>query len=223
MNVLEAIKSRHSVRAYLDKPVEEGLVKEIIEISSQSPSGVNSQPWKVYAVMGKARDSLVEEALKKFDEGSVESEEYQVYPGKDVMPDWYKDRQRACGFGMYGVLGIERDDMEKRIAQGRKNYEFFGAPVGLFVTVPKVVGPNGWGHVGHYIQTLCLAAKGKGLDTCLQEAWAGFPDTLRKHLGYGDDEILWCGISLGYRDEDHIINSFVPEREKFENYAKIFK
>lgn len=223
MDVIEAIKTRHSVRAYLDKPVEEALVREIIEISKQSPSGVNSQPWKVYVVMGQAKDALVKDVLEKFDAGSFEKEEYQVYPNKADIPDWYKARQRACGFGMYGVLGIEREDMDKRVAQGRKNYEFFGAPVGMFVTVPKAIGANGWGHVGHFIQSICLAAKGKGLDTCLQEAWAGFSVTLKKHLNYGDDEILWCGISMGYKDKEHIINTFVPERESFENFAKIIK
>ena len=223
MDVIEAIKTRHSVRAYLDKPVEEALVKEIIEISKQSPSGVNSQPWKVYVVMDQAKDALVKDVLEKFDAGSPEKEEYQVYPNKEEIPEWYKARQRACGFGMYGVLGIEREDIDKRVAQGRKNYEFFGAPVGIFVTVPKAVGANGWGHVGHFIQSLCLAAKGKGLDTCLQEAWAGFPVTVKKHLKYSDDEILWCGISMGYKDEEHIINTFVPERESFENFATIIK
>jgi nitroreductase len=223
MDVLEAIKSRHSVRAYLDKSVDAEIVKEIIEISKQSPSGVNSQPWKVYAIMGNARDELVKEACKNFDAGSWETEEYQVYPKKDEMPDWYKSRQRACGFGMYGVLGIEREDREKRLAQARKNYEFFGAPVGLFVSVNKAVGPNGWGHVGHFIQSICLAAVGKGLGTCLQEAWAGFPSTLKKHLNHADDEIIWCGISLGYEDKKEIINSFVPGREDFESFAKIIE
>ena len=124
--------------------------------------------------MGQAKDALVKDVLEKFDAGTPEKEEYQVYPNKEDIPDWYKARQRACGFGMYGVLGIEREDMDKRVAQGRKNYEFFGAPVGMFVTVPKAIGANGWGHVGHFIQSVCLAAKGKGLDTCLQEAWADF-------------------------------------------------
>ena len=113
MDVIEAIKTRHSVRAYLDKPVEEALVREVIEISKQSPSGVNSQPWRVYVVMGQAKDALVKDVLEKFDAGTPEKEEYQVYPNKEDIPDWYKARQRACGFGMYGVLGIEREDMDK--------------------------------------------------------------------------------------------------------------
>ena len=113
--------------------------------------------------------------------------------------------------------------MPRRIAQARKNYQFFGAPVGIFITVNKVLGPNGWGHVGHYIQSLCLAAVGKGLGTCLQEAWAGYPNLLRKHLNYGDDEVLWCGISLGYEDVNEVVNTFVPDREEFDVFAKILK
>ena len=103
------------------------------------------------------------------------------------------------------------------------NFDFFDAPGGIFVTVHKSVGPNGWGHVGHFIQSICLAAVGKGLGTCLQEAWAGFPKLLKKHLEYGDDEILWCGISLGYEDQEHPANSFRTEREQFDSFAKLLK
>jgi len=221
MELKDAIAKRYSVRSYLDKKVDKELVKEILEVSKRAPSGVNSQPWKIYVVMGDARDKLVKEACEKFDKGELEKEEYQVYPTE--RPDWYKARQRACGFGLYGALGIERDQMDKRMAWAKKNYEFFDAPVGIFVTVHKSVGPNGWGHVGHFIQSICLAAVGKGLGTCLQEAWAGFPKLLKKHLEYGDDEILWCGISLGYEDLEHPANSFRTEREQFDSFAKLLK
>ena len=186
-----------------------------------APSGVNCQPWKIYVVMGDARDSLVAEALSKVDAGKMDKEEYAVYPSE--RPDWYKARQRAAGFGLYKALGIERDDMAGRLEQGRKNYEFFGAPVGIFITVNKALGSNGWGYVGHMVQTLCLAAVNEGLGTCLQEAWSGFPQLVRKHVDYGDDEILWCGIALGYPDEKHPANSFRTDREDFDNYAKIIE
>jgi len=175
----------------------------------------------MYVVMGDARDSLVAEALSKVDAGKMDKEEYAVYPSE--RPDWYKARQRAAGFGLYKALGIERDDMAGRLEQGRKNYEFFGAPVGIFITVNKALGSNGWGYVGHMVQTLCLAAVNEGLGTCLQEAWAGFPQLVRKHVDYGDDEILWCGIALGYPDEKHRANSFRTDREDFDNYAKIIE
>ena len=221
MELKDAIAKRYSVRSYLDKKVEKKLVKEILEVSKRAPSGVNSQPWKVYVVMGDARDKLVNEACERFDKGELEKEEYQVYPTE--RPDWYKARQRASGFALYGAVGIGREDADKRIIQARKNYELFGAPVGIFVTVHKSVGPNGWGHVGHLIQNICLAAVDAGLATCLQEAWAGFPNLVKKHVSYSDEEILWCGIALGYEDANHPVNSFRTEREEFESYAKILE
>lgn len=221
MEVVDAIKNRYSVRGFLNKEVEKDTVKKIIELAKMAPSGVNCQPWKIYVVMGDARDSLVAEALSKVDAGKMDKEEYAVYPSE--RPDWYKARQRAAGFGLYKALGIERDDMAGRLEQGRKNYEFFGAPVGIFITVNKALGSNGWGYVGHMVQTLCLAAVNEGLGTCLQEAWAAFPQLVRKHVDYGDDEILWCGIALGHPDEKHPANSFRTDREDFDNYAKIIE
>ena len=171
--VSEAIKKRHSARAFTDRDVDIDTVKSIIQIAKQSPSGVNTQPWNVYVLSGDARDKLVNEATSRYDQGKMDGQEYLVYPKE--MPDWYKERRRAVGWAMYGAIGIEKGDTEKMMAQGRKNYEFFGAPVGIFITVKNCVGPNGWGHVGHFIQNVCLLAIENGLATCLQEAWAELP------------------------------------------------
>ncbi|MFL2488382.1 MAG: nitroreductase [Gammaproteobacteria bacterium] len=221
MELKKAIEKRYSVRGYLDKSVDKDTVKNILEVAKKAPSGVNSQPWKVYVVMGNVRDNLVKEACEKFDKGEMEKEEYQVYPTE--RPDWYKARQRGSGFALYGALGIEKEDMDKRMKQARKNYEFFDAPVGIFITVHRSVGPNGWGHVGHFVQNICLAAVDAGLATCLQEAWAGFPNLIKKYTKYSDEEILWCGIALGHEDSNHPANSFRTEREEFESYAKILE
>jgi len=221
MELKKAIEKRYSVRSYLDKAVDKDTVKNILEVAKRAPSGVNSQPWKVYVVMGNTRNNLVKEACENFDKGEMEKEVYQVYPTE--RPDWYKARQRGAGFALYGALGIGKEDKEKRFTQARKNYEFFGAPVGIFITVHNSVGPNGWGHVGHFVQNICLAAVDAGLATCLQEAWAGFPGLIKKYTHYGDEEIMWCGIALGYEDPDHAVNSFRTDREEFESYAKILE
>ena len=221
MELKKAIEKRYSVRSYLDKAVDKDTVKNILEVAKRAPSGVNSQPWKVYVVMGNTRNNLVKEACENFDKGDMEKEVYQVYPTE--RPDWYKARQRGAGFALYGALGIGKEDMDKRFTQARKNYEFFGAPVGIFITVHNSVGPNGWGHVGHFVQNICLAAVDAGLATCLQEAWAGFPGLIKKYTHYGDEEIMWCGIALGYEDPDHPVNSFRTDREEFESYAKILE
>ena len=123
MNVKDAINKRRSVRAFLDKEVDIELVKEILETSKRAPSGVNSQPWKVYVLMGEAKNNLVREACEKFDKGEMEKELYQVYP--EERPDWYKSRQRSTGFALYGALGIGKEDMDKRIAQAKKELSVF--------------------------------------------------------------------------------------------------
>ena len=219
--VSEAIKKRHSARAFTDRDVDIDTVKSIIQIAKQSPSGVNTQPWNVYVLSGDARDKLVNEATSRYDQGKMDGQEYLVYPKE--MPDWYKERRRAVGWAMYGAIGIEKGDTEKMMAQGRKNYEFFGAPVGIFITVKNCVGPNGWGHVGHFIQNVCLLAIENGLATCLQEAWAELPKLVREHVNYHEDETLWCGIALGYEDETDPVNQFRTEREDLENFSKFFK
>ena len=182
---------------------------------------MNTQPWNVYVLSGDARDKLVNEATSRYDQGKMDGQEYLVYPKE--MPDWYKERRRAVGWAMYGAIGIEKGDTEKMMAQGRKNYEFFGAPVGIFITVKNCVGPNGWGHVGHFIQNVCLLAIENGLATCLQEAWAELPKLVREHVNYPEDETLWCGIALGYEDETDPVNQFRTEREDLENFSKFFK
>ena len=219
--VSEAIKKRHSARAFTDRDVDIDTVKSIIQIAKQSPSGVNTQPWNVYVLSGDARDKLVNEATSRYDQGKMDGQEYLVYPKE--MPDWYKERRRAVGWAMYGAIGIEKGDTEKMMAQGRKNYEFFGAPVGIFITVKNCVGPNGWGHVGHFIQNVCLLAIENGLATCLQEAWAELPKLVRQNVDYPEDETLWCGIALGYEDETDPVNQFRTEREDLENFSKFFK
>jgi nitroreductase len=203
--VSEAIKKRHSARAFKDRDVDLETVKNIIQIAKQSPSGVNTQPWNVYVLSGDARDKLVNEATSRYDQGKMDGQEYLVYPKE--MPDWYKERRRAVGWAMYGAIGIEKGDTEKMMAQGRKNY----------------VGPNGWGHVGHFIQNVCLLAIENGLATCLQEAWAELPKLVREHVNYPEDETLWCGIALGYEDESDPVNQFRTEREDLENFSKFFK
>ena len=117
--VSEAIKKRHSARAFTDRDVDIDTVKSIIQIAKQSPSGVNTQPWNVYVLSGDARDKLVNEATSRYDQGKMDGQEYLVYPKE--MPDWYKERRRAVGWAMYGAIGIEKGDTKKMMAQGRKN------------------------------------------------------------------------------------------------------
>ena len=218
MSVKDAIKNRFSVRAFTDQEVPKDVISNIINLAKCAPSGVNSQPWKVYVLLDEKKELLSKDVINLFDNGQTEENEYLIYP-KD-RPDWYKERQRAVGYGLYKALGIERDDIAGRLNQIKQNFNFFGAPVGIFITVDRSVGPNGWGHVGHFIQNICLAAIEEGMGTCLQEAWAEFPETVKKHIKHSDDEIVWCGISLGYPDLDHPVNKFRTGRESLEVFTE---
>ena len=104
--------------------------------------------------------------------------------------------------------------------QLKQNFSFFGAPVGMLVTVEKEVDLNGWGHVGHFIQNICLSSMEFGLGTCLQESWSMYPETAQKIVKFNESEILWCGIALGYPNEDHVINSYRTPREELKDFAK---
>ena len=220
--VEDTISQRRSLRGFLDKPVDREIIERILFLAGRAPSGTNMQPWRGHVMTGEALKRFGKGLLAAANDPKAENDsEFSYYPDEFFEP--YKSRRRKVGWDLYGLLGIKKGDFEKTKAQHDRNLIFFDAPVGIFVTVHKSVGPNGWGHVGHFIQSICLAAVGKGLGTCLQEAWAGFPKLLKKHLEYGDDEILWCGISLGYEDQDHPANSFRTEREQFDSFAKLLK
>ena len=221
MNILDAIQARQSIRSFKNKEVSKEIIENILNISRFAPSGGNTQPWKIYVLSQELMKELETSVLSNLDNGVSETPNFNIYP--QPMSDHLKNRVKECGRLMYGALEIGKEDVEGRLNQLKQNFSFFGAPVGMLVTVEKEVDLNGWGHVGHFIQNICLAAVDAGLATCLQEAWAGLPKLIKKYTGYGDEEILWCGIALGYEDPDHPVNSFRTKREEFESYAKILE
>ena len=219
MDVLEAIESRKSIRAFTDQPVEKELLDKLLQISQRSPSGTNTQPWYVYLCTGDVKQAITEDVLKMAAEGkSKKYEDYDYYP--PVWRDVHQARRRAVGWGLYGLLGIEKGDREGSARQGARNFKFFDAPVGLFVTVDSYVTRGSWADAGMYIQTIMLAARGLGLHTCPQAAWIPLQEPVFKHLGIPDDQELVTGMSLGYADKDAIENTLVSEREDVSNVAR---
>ena len=156
--------------------------------------------------------------LHNLDNGISEKPNFSIYP--QPMSDHLKNRVKECGKLMYGALEIKKDDIEGRLNQLKQNFSFFGAPVGMLITVEKEVDLNGWGHVGHFIQNLCLSSIEFGLGTCLQESWSMYPETVQKITNYNKSEILWCGVALGYPNNDHPINNYRTPREDIETFAK---
>jgi nitroreductase len=212
-----AIRSRMSVRAFSPQAVARADIEAILEVASRAPSGTNCQPWRVYVLQGASRDSLVEQVCAahdalRADPALAESyrEEYDYYPEKWVSP--YIDRRRENGWGLYGLLGIGKGDKDKMHAQHQRNYRFFDAPVGLMFTIDRVMGRGSLVDYGAFMQSIMVAARGRGLHTCPQAAWNGFAKIIMPHIGAGEGEMLVCGMALGYADADAPVNGFVTPR-----------
>ena len=217
MNLNELIKSRYSVRNFTDDTVDIKTIREILEIASNAPSGGNIQPWKVYVVTGSTKEKLIKKVLNNFDNGVKEKIEYDIYP--NPLDEEYKRRRSECARDMYTALSIKQDDIESRLSQIRENFKFFGAPVGMIVTIDKAFAENGWGHVGMFIQNICLSAVERGMGTCLQESWSIYPETVKDILNIPHNEVVWCGIALGYPNKDHPINNYRASRVSIEKFV----
>ena len=219
-----AILSRFSARAFLDKPVEKSVLEDLIQVAARAPSGTNTQPWKVYVLQGAAKDKLVNEVCDAHNAMAANpalaadyAEEYDYYPSKWVSP--YIDRRRECGFGLYGVLGIGKGDKALMHAQHQKNFRFFDAPVGLMFTIDKVMGRGSLLDYGMFLQSIMVAARSRGLHTCPQAAWNGFSKIILPLVGAGDNEMVVCGMSLGYADESALVNTFQTTRVPSQDFT----
>jgi nitroreductase len=224
----DVVRSRKSVRAFTAQPVSRELLAEILDVASRAPSGTNTQPWKVYVLQGASRDALVSKVCAAHEAiaadpslASQYQDSYDYYPAKWFDP--YLARRRDNGWGLYGVLGIGRGDKDKMHEQQQRNYRFFDAPVGLMLTIDKGLGRGSLLDYGMFVQTLMLAARARGLDTCPQAAWTNFASIVMPHVGAGDNEMLICGISLGWADQNAIVNTYVSPREPVESFTRWFE
>ncbi|MFO1406319.1 MAG: nitroreductase [Steroidobacteraceae bacterium] len=220
MNVDEAISGRFSCRAFLPTPVPRAVVEELLASAHRAPSGGNLQPWHVHAVTGSARDDLVARVRSKlFAHPRGEGSEYDIYPADLWEP--YRSRRYKCGEDLYATIGVTREDKPGRLRQFARNYEFFGAPVGLFFYVDRRMGRPQWADVGMYMQNVMLLARARGLDTCAQEAWSVWHRTVDELLGVPPELMLFSGMALGHRDPDAPINRLRTERAAFGEYARV--
>jgi nitroreductase len=219
-----AILSRFSARAFLPREVEREKIEHILQVAGRSPSGTNTQPWKVYVLQGAKRDALVSQVCAAHDAIAANpelakeyTEAYDYYPEKWVSP--YIDRRRECGFGLYGVIGIAKGDKAAMHAQHQRNFKLFDAPVGLMFTIDKVMGRGSLVDYGMFLQSVMVAARAQGLHTCPQAAWNGFSKIILPLIGAGEQEMLVCGMSLGYADEGALVNTFATEREAVNSFC----
>jgi len=216
MNVSEAIERRVSIRAFRPDPVEKALVSEILERAARAPSGGNLQPWRVYALAG---DPLAQFKALVAANPMGEAPEYDVYPPN--LWDPFRTRRFQNGEDLYATIGIPREDKPARLRQLAKNGEFFGAPVGLFFCLDRKLGPPQWADLGMYMQNVMLLAVERGLDTCPQEYWARYPQTVARFVGLPEDHMLFSGMALGYRDPDHPINTLRASRDPMDAWCEL--
>ncbi len=215
MKVSAALRTRISVRAYKPDPVPEPLLREILEFARFAPSGGNLQPWRVIALAGAAKDAVI--ALAK-QHGPGDVGERFVYPPDLWEP--HRSRRFKVGEDMYAILGVPREDKAGRLKQFMRNFEFFGAPVGLFFVIDKRMGYGQWAHLGMFMQSIALAALERGVSNCMQECWATLRTPLAAYFALPETEMIYCGMALGYGDNSAPINTLRSDRAKVDEIAE---
>lgn len=216
-----AITSRHSVRAFLPTPVPRATVERILEVASRAPSGTNTQPWKVHVLTGAAKERLSRAILAAYNdpqERLLHTEEYAYYAREWISP--YIDRRRKVGWDMYGLLGIGRGDKERMHAQHGRNFVFFDAPVGLVFVIDRIMEQGGWLDYGTFLQNVMIAARGRGLDTCPQQAFTQYHRVIERELQLPPNEMVVCGMALGWADPSAPINRLCTERVPVAEFAR---
>ena len=212
-----AITSRRSVRRFLSTPVPRSVVADILDASARAPSGTNMQPWRGYVLTGAPRDELCAAVQKVFDaEEPGHRHEVQYYPDEFFEP--YLSRRRKVGWDLYGTLGIARGQNAKMRAQHRRNFQFFDAPVGMLFTIHRGLATGSWLDYGMFLENIMIAARARGVDTCAQAAWTHYHKVIRVVLGLAPEEVLVCGMALGFADPEAPENRLVTQRETSEQF-----
>jgi nitroreductase len=214
MDVSDAVAARRSIRAFLPDPVDDALLASLLERAARAPSGGNLQPWRVYVINGPVMDDFRSFLAQR---PPIEAPAYDIYPPDLHEP--YRTNRFAVGEQMYAKLGIPRDDKAARLARVAQNYDFFGAPCGLFCFVDRRMGPPQWSDLGMFLQTFMLLAVEAGLATCAQEAWAMRSQAVTEFVGAPEEQTIFCGMAIGRADPDAAVNALVSERQPLAEWA----
>ena len=215
-SVTTAVRTRRSLRAFTDQSVETAVIKHILETAARAPSGTNMQPWQTYVLTGERKERLSKVVCDAFDtDARSHTGEVRYYPEQWFDP--YLSRRRKIGWDLYTLLDIGRGDKEKMHKQHRRNFLFFDAPVGMMFTINRNLATGSWLDYGMFLQNVMLLAREAGLHTCPQAAWSDFHAVVRPELELHDDEVVVCGMALGYADSEAIENTLVSERESIDS------
>ncbi len=218
MSVESALKARKSVRAFLPTPIAEETITEVLDLAARAPSGGNVQPWRIYLLREAAVARLKAKMATLVPEKPLgEEKEYDIYPSPLSEP--YRTNRFGIGEQMYEKLGIARDNKGARLMWMANNFQFFGAPNAFFCFVDKQMGPPQWSDLGMYLQSVMLLFQDRGIDTCPQEAWAIYPQTVRAFCGAPDNEMLFCGMAIGHADTSQPVNEVASRRMPLEDFT----
>jgi nitroreductase len=222
MTVYEALASRRSVRDFLPTPVSGEAIRRVLAAASRAPSGGNVQPWHIDVVAGEKLDELKAIMRRRLQEVAAgdrsEQPEYDIYPKELWSP--YRDYRFQLGEAMYASMGIAREDKAQRLQWFARNYQFFGAPMALFCSIDRRMGPPQWSDLGMFLQSVMLLLREEGLDSCAQECWSVYPKTVGSFIGMPPERMLFCGMSIGHANAEHPVNRFPVERAGLEQFAR---
>ena len=222
MTVYEALASRRSVRDFLPTPVSGTVIRRVLEAAARSPSGGNVQPWHIDVVAGAKLDELRAVMQRRLQETAAgnrsEHPEYDIYPKELVAP--YRDYRFQLGEAMYASMGIPREDKAARLRWFARNFQFFGAPMALFCSIDRRMGPPQWSDLGMFLQSVMLLLREEGLDSCPQESWSAYPKTVSDFIGIPPERMLFCGMSIGHANTQHPVNQFPVERAGLAQFAR---
>jgi nitroreductase len=222
MDVFEAVDSRVACRWFLDRPVDPGIVRDLLSRAARAASGGNVQPWHVYALTGAPLADIKARVAAHVAgrDPRHDDTEYPIYP--PTMWEPYKSRREAHHAQMYGALGVTRGDTKALLEQHKRNYQFFNAPVALFIAIDRKFGPAQWADLGGYIHALAFLARGYGLDTCPQESWARMYRLVGEFVSMPPEQMLFCAVAIGYGDHQHAANSFRSPRAPLADFCSFF-
>jgi nitroreductase len=220
--VTEALETRLSVRDFLPTPVPGEVIRRVLATASRAPSGGNLQPWHIDVVAGARLDELKAIMQRRLAEVAAgdrsETPEYDIYPKELVAP--YRDYRFQIGEDMYARLGIPREDKAARLKWFARNYQFFGAPMALFCSVDRRMGPPQWSDLGMFLQSVMLLLREQGLDSCAQECWAVYPKTIGEFIAIPPERMLFTGMAIGHRNPEHPLNTLRSQRASVDSFAR---
>ena len=222
MNVTDALTSRHSIRDFLPTPVPGETIRRVLATAARSPSGGNVQPWHIDVLAGERiaqlKALMARRVIEVASGATPEAKDYDIYPPELIAP--HRDWRFKLGEDMYARLGIPREDKPARLLWLARNYQFFGAPMGLFCSIDRRMGRPQWSDLGMFLQSVMLLLREQGLDSCAQEAWSIYPKTVGDFLGLPPERMLFCGMAIGWRNPEHPVNALVADRAPLEAFAR---